>query len=76
MTTLQRPVQLLYPLGITQAVAENSTTEDTSTSQDAEPEEVTSSLPPNPRPQRESASRARDKLRTWTAELLEEDEQC
>ena len=71
-TTLQRPVQLIYPLGVTQTQPElepetepkNSTPDDTSN-------------PPTyrvTRPKRDSALRARDRVRAWTSELMEEDE--
>ena len=71
-TTLQRPVQLIYPLGVTQ------------TQPELEPE----TEPKNPipddasnhpthratHPKRDSALRARDQVKAWTSELMEEDE--
>ena len=67
LTTLQRPVQLLYPLGVAQSV-----TGDEDNVQDPEPEREPSNHPP--RPQRDSAVRARDRVCAWTSELLEEDD--
>ena len=69
LTTLQRPLQLLYPLGVTQSMAENESDPDHGNI--SEPEKETSNLPP--RPKRDSALRARDQVCAWTSELLEEE---
>lgn len=72
-TTLQRPVQRIYPLGVTQSVTQD------------EPEAVDSARKPEPeagkreaelptRPQRESALRGRDRVRAWTSQLMEDEE--
>ena len=70
LTTLRRPVQLLYPLGVAQSMAENES--DSVHGDIPEPEEEVSNLPP--RPKRDSALRARDRVCAWTSELLEDDE--
>ena len=69
---LQRPVQLIYLLG----VAESGTQEESETVDTEEPELEQGRDEPEPpkRPQRDSALRARDCVKTWTSELMEEDE--
>ena len=68
--TLQRPVQLIYPLG----VAESETQEESETVDTEEPELEQGRDEPEPfkRPQRDSALRACDRMKTWTSELMEE----
>ena len=68
--TLQRPVQRIYPLGVTQCRADD---EPDITDNTPMPEESHEAEPPT-RPQRDSALRARDRVRAWTSELMEDDE--
>ena len=72
LTTLQRPVQLLYPLGVAQSETQEEfkNVEDT---EESELEEERDEPEPPRRPQRDSAVRARDRVRTWTSELMEEE---
>ena len=70
--TLQRPVQLIYLLG----VAESETQEESETVDTEEPELEQGRDEPEPpkRPQRDSALRAHNCIKTRTLELMEEDE--
>ena len=71
LTTLQRPVQLLYPLGVAQSETqeESENVEDT---EESELEEERDEPEPPKCPQRDSAIKAHDRVRTWTSELMEE----
>ena len=68
--TLQRPVQRLYPLGVAQCGAED---EPDITDETHMPEEG-SKVESQTRPQRDSALKARDRVRAWTSELMEDEE--
>ena len=67
-TTLQRPVQLIYSLG----VAESETQEESeSVEYTEEPElEQERDEPEPPKRSRDSALRAADRVKTWTSELI------
>ena len=73
-STLQRPVQRLYPLEINYEINDNTTEEqqppshelDLSADVDIQPTGTT-------RPVRATATRAAEKLKQWTAQILEED---
>ena len=74
-TTLQRPLQLIYPLEITQAEHHpmNRSDESDATLQENPPKNDPSEdrVQPYSRPQRLAASRARDQFKEWSREMLE-----
>ena len=76
-TTLQRPLQLIYPLEITQSEYHpvNRSDEGNATSQETPPENGPSKedrVEPRSRTQRLSASRARDRFKEWSREMLQD----
>ena len=71
--TLQRPVQCIYPLGVTQSETFDDEPEAPDDVQNPELEENRGTEPPT-RPQRNSAMKSRNHVRAWTSELMAEDE--
>ena len=62
---------VIYPLG----VAESETQEESETVDTEEPKlEQERDEPEPPKRPRDSALRARDRMKTWTSELMEQDE--
>ena len=77
LSTLQRPVQHIYPLGVAQSEVneelENVPETEFENALQTEPEREGHVPEPPSRPQRSSALRARDRVRTWTSEEHEGD---
>ena len=73
LATLQRPVQLIYPLGVAQLEAQGDSEPVVDTEERTHEEEGDEPNSPG-RLQRDSALRARNRVKTWTSELMEEDE--
>ena len=76
-TTLQRPLQLIYPLEVTQSECHlvNESDESNAPLQETPPGNDPNEgdrVDPHSRPQRPSASRAQDRIKEWSRELLED----
>ena len=63
--TLQRPVQRIYPLGVTQS-------EPFDEIENAQNPELEETEPPTC-PQQSSALKAREQVRAWTSEIMEDE---
>ena len=75
LTTLQRPIQLLYPLEITQPESHSEDGSDPNNAIQPKPDPRTAEgdpVEPHSRPQRASASRARDRFKEWSREMLDD----